>query len=277
MLQSADLVATDLPIAATATSTSTSLVATIDRWIFVFMAVLLITVTLTGFIPDSLMKIGMVEAGQRPAFPLVLHLHAVAMGSWLLLLLAQTSLMATGRRAGHRQLGLTAMVLGPAVVVIGFVLAPTMYQQVWNSVHAVPGGPDAGGLAEVAIRGNIALIQIQVGVVFAIVVTLAVRARKRDLATHKRLMVLAPIVAMPAAVDRITWLPSTLPVSPWSPELYILLLAAPIFAWDLYRLGRVQRAYWIWLALVLPTGALVIMLWNTPWWQSGVPRLMGAT
>ena len=274
MLQSADLDATDLPIAAPATSIN--LVATIDRWIFVFMAVLLIAVTLTGFIPDSVMKIGLVETGKRPPFPLVMHLHAVAMGSWLLLLLAQTSLMATGRRAGHRQLGLTAMVLAPAVVVIGVVLAPTMYQQLWNSVHAMPGGPDADGLQQVAIRGNIALIQIQIGVVFAIVVTLAVRARKRDLATHKRLMVLAPIVAMPAAVDRITWLPATMPGSPLSPELYILLLAAPIFVWDLYRLGRVQRAYGIWLALVLPTGLLVNVLWNTPWWQRTVPWLMGA-
>ena len=274
MLQSVNLAADD--IRATANVPSSSLVTLIDRWIFVFMAVLLITVTLAGFVPDSLMKIGMVEAGKRPPFPLVMHLHAVAMGSWLLLLLAQTSLMATGRRAGHRQLGLTAMVLAPAVVVIGVVLAPTMYQQLWNSVHAMPGGPDADGLQQVAIRGNIALIQIQVGVVFAIVVTLAVRARKRDLATHKRLMVLAPIVAMPAAVDRITWLPATMPGSPLSPELYILLLAAPIFVWDLYRLGRVQRAYGIWLALVLPTGLLVNLLWNTPWWQRTVPWLMGA-
>ena len=274
MLQSVNLAADD--IRATANAPSSSLVTLIDRWIFVFMAVLLITVTLAGFVPDSLMKIGMVEAGKRPPFPLVMHLHAVAMGSWLLLLLAQTSLMATGRRAGHRQLGLTAMVLAPAVVVIGVVLAPTMYQQLWNSVHAMPGGPDANGLQQVAIRGNIALIQIQIGVVFAIVVTLAVRARKRDLATHKRLMVLAPIVAMPAAVDRITWLPATMPGSPLSPELYILLLAAPIFVWDLYRLGRVQRAYGIWLALVLPTGLLVNLLWNTPWWQRTVPWLMGA-
>ena len=274
MMQSVNLAADD--IRATANVPSSSLVTLIDRWIFVFMAVLLITVTLAGFVPDSLMKIGMVEAGKRPPFPLVMHLHAVAMGSWLLLLLAQTSLMATGRRAGHRQLGLTAMVLAPAVVVIGVVLAPTMYQQLWNSVHAMPGGPDADGLQQVAIRGNIALIQIQIGVVFAIVVTLAVRARKRDLATHKRLMVLAPIVAMPAAVDRITWLPATMPGSPLSPELYILLLAAPIFVWDLYRLGRVQRAYGIWLALVLPTGLLVNVLWNTPWWQRTVPWLMGA-
>ena len=275
MTPSAELVAADIP--ATPTASSTSLTALIDRWIFVFMAAMLIVVTLVGFIPDSVMKVGMVEAGKRPPFPLVLHFHAVAMGSWLLLLLAQTSLMATGRRAGHMQLGLASMVLGPAVILIGFVLVPTMYQQVWNTVHATPGGPNAEGLAQVATRGNIALIQIQVGSLFAILVTLAVRARKRDLTLHKRLMVLAPIVAMPAAVDRMKWLPATLPVSPLSAQLYVLLLAAPMFAWDLYRLGYVHRAYVIWLGLVLSTDAVVLLLWNNPWWQSVVPGLLGAT
>lgn len=274
MVQPIDLAASDIPVMSSAPATD--LTALIDRWIYVAMAVLLIVVTLTGFIPDSIMKIGMVETGKRLPFPPVLHLHAIAMGSWLLLLLAQTSLMATGRRAGHKQLGMISMVLAPAVVVIGFVLAPTMYRQVWDAAHAIPGGPDAAGLASVAIRGNIALIQMQVGLVFATTVVLALRARKYDSATHKRLMVLAPIVAMPAAVDRITWLPNTMPVSPWGPELYILLIALPMFAWDLYRMGRVQRAYKIWLAMVLPTGALVILLWNTPWWQANVPRLMGA-
>lgn len=274
MIPSADLAAADIPV--TPAAPATNLVALIDRWIFVLMAAMLIVVALGGFVPDSIMKIGMVEAGKRPPFPLVLHLHAVAMGSWLLLLLAQTSLMATGRRAGHRQLGLASMVLGPAVVLIGFVLVPTMYQQVWNSVHAVPGGPDAEGFMQVAVRGNIALIQIQVGTLFAILVTLAVRARKRDLSLHKRLMVLAPIVAMPAAVDRMTWLPATMPFSPLSPQLYVLLLAFPLFAWDLYRLGYIHRAYVIWLALVLSTDAVVLLLWNTPWWQSTVPGLLGA-
>ncbi len=273
MVPSIELSASE--ISARPTAARNALATLIDRWIYVAMAVFLIAVTLTGFIPDSVMKIGMVEAGKRPPFPFVLHLHAIAMGSWLLLLLAQTSLMATGRRAGHKQLGMIAMVLAPAVVLIGIVLAPTMYRETWHAVHAMPGGPSAEGLMDVAVRGNIALLQIQIGLVFATVVALALRARKTDMATHKRLMVLAPIVAMPAAVDRISWLPSTFPVSPWAPEIYILLLALPLFAWDLYRSGGIQRAYKIWLALVLPTGAVAILLWNTPWWQAFVPKLMG--
>jgi hypothetical protein len=273
MVQPINLVASDIPVSSAAASGE--LAVLIDRWIYVAMALLLISLTLAGFIPDSIAKIGMVETGKRLPFPPVLHLHAIAMGSWLLLLLAQTSLMATGRRAGHMQLGIVGMVLAPAVVIIGIVLAPTMYQQTWYAGHAMPGGPDADALASIAGRGNIALLQIQIGLVFAATVAMALRARKHDFATHKRLMVLAPIAAMPAAVDRISWLPSTLPVSPWSSEIAVLLIALPMLAWDLYRTGEVQRAYKIWLALILPTAALAILLWNSPWWQSFVPHLMG--
>ena len=110
----------------------------IDRWIFVFMAAWFIAIVLAGFIPDSLMKIEMVRTGQRPPFPIVLHMHAVAMGTFLLVLLAQTTLMATGRRELHMKLGVFAVALAAALVVIGFVLAPTMYHQVWAGAEYKP-------------------------------------------------------------------------------------------------------------------------------------------
>jgi len=97
----------------------------IDRWIFVLTAAWFILIVLTGFIPDSVMKVGMVRAGARPPFPLVMHLHAVAMGSFLLLLLTQTVLMATGRRDLHMRLGVLAFALVPVLVVVGSILAPT--------------------------------------------------------------------------------------------------------------------------------------------------------
>src|SRR5258708_24418231 len=91
----------------------------IDRWIFVFMAAWFIAIVLTGFIPDSVMKVGMVRAGARPPFPLVMHLHALLMGSLLLILLTQTWLMATGRRALHMTLGVLVMGSPPALVWVG--------------------------------------------------------------------------------------------------------------------------------------------------------------
>jgi hypothetical protein len=61
-------------------------------------------------------------------------------GSFLLLLLAQSWLMATGRNAQHMRLGPLAIVLAPALVIVGFILAPTMYHMLWEGAQAAPPG-----------------------------------------------------------------------------------------------------------------------------------------
>jgi hypothetical protein len=53
----------------------------LDRWIYVITAASFIAIVLAGFIPSSLEKIAAVEAGRRPPFPLVMHLHALLMGA----------------------------------------------------------------------------------------------------------------------------------------------------------------------------------------------------
>jgi hypothetical protein len=55
--------------------------AFVKRWIYVFMAVVLIAIVIVRLIPDSIQKISAVSAGQRPAFPSAMHLHAVLMGA----------------------------------------------------------------------------------------------------------------------------------------------------------------------------------------------------
>src|SRR5690349_16361828 len=112
----------------------------VDRWIFVGMAVWFIAIVLAGFVPDSIMKVGLVRTGQRAPFPPILHVHAVVMGSFLLLLLTQSWLMATGRKAQHMRLGVVGMVLAPLLVVVGFILAPTMYHLLWDAAQAAPAG-----------------------------------------------------------------------------------------------------------------------------------------
>lgn len=248
----------------------------IDRWIWVATVALIIATVLAGFVPDSIMKVGMVEAGKRPPFPLILHVHAVLMGSWLLLLLSQTTLMATGRRSLHMQLGVAGMVLAPAMVVAGLILIPTMYHANWAAAHAANPALAANAVPpNMAFATNIALNQIRVGVLFPIVVAIGLLARRRDAGLHKRMMILATVLPLGAAVSRISWLPTTVPNSGLSIDLLPMLTVAPMFLWDLYRLRRVHRAYVIWFALLLPFLALDSLLWNSPWWFAMVPRLMG--
>jgi len=247
----------------------------IDRWIYVFMAVWFVAITLTGFIPDSLAKLAVIEMGQRPPFPVVLHVHSVLMGSFLLLLLTQTILAVTGRLEYHQRLGIAAVVLAPAIVVAGFILIPTMHHQMWDSMQAAPAEAQAGMQALLRFFNNIMLIQMRVGVVFPLLILIALMARKNDSGLHKRMMFLAIAPALPAAFDRVAWLPNTLPESPLSPDLYILLAVAPMFIWDLLRTRTVHKAYWIWLAIMVPSSILIHSLWDTDWWQATAPRLVG--
>ena len=247
----------------------------LDRWIFVINAAFFVLITLTGFIPDSLMKIDMVNAGQRPPFPTILHVHAVLMGSFLLLLLAQTILMATGRNALHRRIGPAAMVLVPALVVAGIVLVPTTWLSIWGALqHASPEARPA--LQDLHLRlDDIMLLQLRIGILFPLLIWLGLRARNIDAGLHKRLMLLAPAVALPAAFDRITWLPTTFPHSPVGPDLYVLLAIAPMFLWDFFRNRRVHHAYVLFLAVSLPLTVFVHAVWDTPWWHNMAHRLMG--
>jgi hypothetical protein len=247
----------------------------LDRWIYVVTAAGFILVTLTGFIPDSLTKLALIEAGQRPPFPAVAHLHAVLMGSFLLFLLVQTVAMATGRRDLHQRIGPAASVLVPALVVAGFLLASATWHAVWDAAH---NGPPAmrPALLEVSRElDNILLLQIRVGVLFVLFVFLGLRARNSDAGFHKRMMMIAPAMALPAAFDRITWIPHTLPQDPLSTELYPLLALAPMLVWDVFRNRRVHRAYWVFLAYYLPAAVAVHVAWDQPWWHGAVQRIMG--
>lgn len=247
----------------------------VDRWIYVFMAAFFILITLTGFIPDSLAKLSAIEAGQRPPFPPILHVHAVLMGSFVFILFAQTTLAATGRLQYHRRLGIAGIVIAPALVIAGFILVPTMYHQIWDGMQIAPIEAQAGLKNLLREFDDIMLAQIRIGICFALFILIAFLARNTDSGLHKRMMFLAVAIALPAAFDRMTWLPSTLPESPISIDLNVLVALAPMFVWDLVRTRSVHKAYWIWLALMVPSSILMYGLWDTDWWHATAPRLVG--
>ena len=247
----------------------------IDRWIYVFTAASLIAVVLAGFVPDSVAKVAAIDAGRRAPFPPILHVHAVLMGSFLLVLLAQTVLVATGKRRLHMTLGLAGMVLALAILVSGLVLAPTMYHMAWSaSLNATP---ETRQQLQRAVSGaeNVQLLQLRAGLLFSIFVWIAYRSRSRDAGLHKRIIFLSVTAVLGAAIVRIHALPTTMPRSPLSLDLFTWLALAPLFLWDLVRNRRVHHAYWIWAALFLPATAVVYALWDAPWWHATARTIMG--
>ncbi|WP_218016688.1 hypothetical protein [Sphingomonas pruni] len=246
----------------------------VDRWIFVGMALWFIAIVLVGFVPDSMMKVAMIKAGARAPFPFILHVHAVLMGSFLLLLLSQTVMVATGRGALHKQVGIAAYMLVPALIGVGFLLAPTMYYQVWGGAKFGPPNVRSALAPIVPIVENILLLQISAGVLFGIFMTIALKARATNAGLHKRMIFLATAVPLGAAIDRMSWLPSSMPGSPWASYVYVLASLAPLFVWDLVRHRRVHQAYWVFLAFYIPATTLVVMAWDKPWWHATAHRIM---
>lgn len=244
-----------------------------DRWIYVFMAGLFVVIALAGFIPTSARVLAAVEAGQRPPLPLILHVHAVLMGSWLLLFLVQTTFMATGRPAHHKKLGILAVVLAPAMVLamIGIVRSSWSFAVLLPPDQLIPGES-----RRISFMSNILLEQLRMIFLFTVFVSWAFLCRKKDPESHKRMMVLATVIPLPAAIDRIAWLPGTMAQGPEFMPLYTLILLLPVLIYDIARRRRVHRAYVIGIILILPFVIASYFLWGSPWWYEVAPRLMGA-
>ena len=117
--------------------------------------------------------------------------------------------------------------------------------------------------------------QISAGVLFAVFVAWAMLVRRTDAGMHKRLLILATAIPLPAAIDRIAWLPNSYPESPLSPLGWPVVWVLPMFLWDLARLRRVHRAYLAWFAIYIPSAVVVYMLWWSPGWIATAQRLVG--
>lgn len=247
----------------------------IDRWIYVFTAASFIAIVLTGFVPDSIAKIAGIRAGTLPPFPLALHFHAVLMGSFLLLLLGQSVLVAVDRRSWHMQLGIAAAVLIPAIVVATLIVVPTIYHGYWHAAQTAPAPVRQQIQVFLPVLDDIMLIQLRVAVIFPVLMWVALQSRNRDPGIHKRLIFLATAPLLAAAFDRIDWLPSTMPSAAVGSDLYTLLAVSPLFIWDLARNHGLHRAYLLFAVLYIPLTAVVYSVWNTPWWHATARHIMG--
>jgi hypothetical protein len=243
-----------------------------ERRVFVLLAALFVVLTLAGFVPSSMDKIQAVQAGQRPPFPPILHVHAALMGAWLLLLLAQSALMAAGRRALHRVLGFAGAAVLAAIIVSGVLLIADVWNGLWGPAAAVM--PE-GALAETrSFVTNILLLQARALVVFPLFVVWGLWLRRRDPDAHQRMMLLGTAVPVVAGLDRLAtalgW-----PTVPPALDVYLLVSVLPLLLWDAVHHRRIHAATRAWLAVNLPLAALTWWLWDSPWWLAVAPRLMG--
>lgn len=191
----------------------------------------------------------------RPYFqsqPLIrlLILHGVLFSSWIALLIIQTALAATRRIRTHMRLGIAGGVLAALMVVVGTVTALVR----------------AKGPSPVPGVDSLAFLTIPLGdmLMFAILVGAALYFRRRA-ETHKRLMLLASIAILPAAVARfpIGFIETGGPFVFFGlSDLFIV----PCLIFDLMTRGRPHRATVLGGALIVISHPLRLVIGGTQAW-----------
>jgi hypothetical protein len=216
------------------------------RRIFLVAAMTAIVLALAGFGPGYAAYM----AGEFP-IALPLHLHGVLMAGWLGILVAQAVLARRGQLAAHQRLGRAGMGLG---VVIWFsMIALSVRGMV---VYQVP---------EDSYIYDVLITQIYLATVFPLLLAAAWMQRHRP-AWHKRLIVLATILLLQAAVDRMFWLPQVLP-GYWTAAFYLDLLLVVVWVADWRSLGRVHAATILGSALIFAGQAVTALSWGNPGWH----------
>jgi hypothetical protein len=244
------------------------------RLFYVWMAAACAVVAFGGFAPTYWLQL---SAGTFVGSPLV-HIHGVLFSSWTLLLLSQTLLIANGRVLNHRAWGLAGISLATAMVVMGLAAA---IQTLTVGLRAGYGDHSRAFLI-LPVSG----IVLFAGFFIAAIVTI-----QRPEA-HKRLMLLATITLLQAAMARIFFVlitgggpglrPGLGPPPPLAiglvPSLITELLIVAGLVYDWRTRGRPHP---VWLIGAAVTTAVILLrgpLGSTHGWLAfadGLARITG--
>ena len=188
---------------------------------------------------------------------LLVHVHAMLFSAWVLLFIAQTTLVAQSRIAVHRRLGIAGGVLAALMVVIGTLTALKKAAR-----GEAPAGVDPD---------QFLMIPVSDMVFFAGFVTAALLLRANREA-HKRLMLLAYVCIVVAAVGRF---PGMLPLGPpaFFGLAFLFILAGVIY--DKTSRGRVHPVYaWGGTILVISV-PLRLLISGTDAWKRVAQWMLG--
>jgi hypothetical protein len=206
-------------------------------------------VALVGFWPRYF---GPLLAGTLNTVPII-HVHAVVMMAWLLLLILQVTLVARGRRALHMKVGRVGMLWGIVVILVGWATAIIRFGE----------GVQAGRLEQASNRLFAPLTDM---LVFAPFLAAAWVYRRRS-QIHKRLIVVASTILLIAAAHRIAIFGGNPPPLP----LLLLIWLSPVLLGMIHdglKARRVHPVYLLGILAVLFLKFGRIPLRDTGAWRS---------
>jgi hypothetical protein len=236
-----------------------------ENWFFVWMAFVSLAICFVGFFPTYLVPVATATFSRPP----LVHLHGLTMFAWMALFAGQTWLAATGRLVSHRNWGMLGIALTTATVLL---LVATIVMDA-NYADTVI-GPAAGVRSRADALGFLAH-----GLLFGALVGVGVaNVRRPDV--HKRLMLLANVVALAPAFGRIVRIDllgvvdffAMTPRQGLMMGLGIFLASEALIAaglWQDWRTrGRPHPVYWLGALVVLPGLTFLQPLGTANGWQS---------
>jgi FtsH-binding integral membrane protein len=218
-----------------------------DRYFFSGMAVLILGTVFLGFAKTYFLA-GVFKA---PLPSWVIHVHGAAFTSWVLLLIVQTSLISAGRVDVHRRLGMVGVGLACVMVVLGALAGTDLLLRDGSGLGVNAKAFYAGTLGDMVIFG---------------VVTLFAFRQRFNPAAHKRLILIATIGLIGAAINR--WPFAFIERMPFMIDVFAYTFLLVLVAYDLWSLRRVHRAT-LWGGLFLVAmQQLELPIGRTAVWQN---------
>ena len=188
-----------------------------------------------------------------PPMETLVHWHSLIFSAWLLVFIAQTRLVAAQRVDLHMKLGIAAVVLAVAVVVISF--ATTAVKATVPRIH--PSGLTPPQFTMVGIMSL---------VLFAGFLSLGVAFRRRA-AYHKRFMILAMIGVLTPAASRIVTQAGLREHWTYLVPIFPALFVAFCLAYDWRKSRIVHPVYAIGGAALIASWPLRIVIGRSDWYQ----------
>lgn len=217
-----------------------------ERWFYVSMSIAAVLTVFAGFAPTYYLRPYFTTTSLMP----LLHLHGLVFTSWLALFLIQTTLVAAHRTDIHRRLGILGGVIAALMILIGPTTAV---------IRASQGATPVPGVSPLSFL----VVPLGDMFVFAILVGAGFYYRRRP-DVHKRLMLLATISILAAAIARLPF--AIMKAGP--PAFFgltdVFVLACVLY--DLITLKRVHRATALAALLIIASQPLRLMLAGTHAW-----------
>jgi hypothetical protein len=225
----------------------------LDRLFYGGMAIAMGLTVFAGFAPTYYVRFftgGPKATLSGGPFTVLVHVHGALFTAWVLLFIVQTALVAGGRIAVHRRLGVAGAVLAAAMIVAGTSIAIATAER-----GSAPVGADPLAFL---------IIPLFDMVLFAAFVTAAL-ALRRDKEAHKRLMLLAYISIIVAAMAR---LPGVLRGGPPAFFGLAILLVVVAGIYDFLSRRRVHKVYLWGGALIAISVPLRLAISKTGAWRT---------